>query len=145
MDTRIGDVLEHAGLQEEGGDGSRPEGGPGPAADRRKSTRLTIQFEGSFSSARMLGGRGIVRELSRRGCRVASDTPVPERVELEATIHLDAVHDPVQVELAVVRWSKGNEFGLEFIVTEPQTSARLGRFLAGLGTDALGHEDRAST
>lgn len=144
-DKRVAQVLEGVGLTGEGGGMPTPEGVPGSAADRRKFTRFTVEFEGSFSSSKTLGGYGIVRELCQRGCRVASDTAVPERVELEATIHLDVGHDPVQIELAVVRWSKGNEFGLEFIVAESETSARLGQFLAGLSTSSLGHKNRSST
>lgn len=140
-DRRLARALGLIPSAAEGVDSSTPEGGSEAPDDRRKSSRFTVGFQGSFSSGKMLGGQGIVKELSRRGCRIASDTPVPARSELEATIHLDVVHEPIRIEVAVVRWSEGNEFGLEFMVAEPETFDRLGRFLSELGPSSSDHGD----
>lgn len=131
-DMRLARLIEPYGRAGEDADSSTPEGSREARPDRRSVTRFTVAFQSSFSSAMAFGGHGIVRELSQRGCRVASDTQVPARIELEATIHLDAVSDPVRIELAVVRWSQENQFGLEFVIAEPRTFDRISGFLDSL-------------
>ena len=42
---------------------------------------------------------------------------------------------PMQVDLAVVRWSSGREFGLEFLRMQPEEQTRLRRFISMLERD----------
>ena len=44
---------------------------------------------------------------------------------MEVLINLPLYEHPLHVPLAVIRWSKGQEFGMEFIQMEPDDQQRL--------------------
>lgn len=103
-------------------------------ADRRSEPRFAVRFRSSFSSQKMLGGEGTVTDLSSRGCRVSADTPVPNKAVLEIHIHLEDDQPPIKISEAVVRWSEGSVFGLEFREIEPQSFDRLRRAIQRLSS-----------
>ncbi len=104
------------------------------AVERRREPRFGVRFRSSFSSGKMLGGEGTVTELSSRGCRVSADTPVPAKTILEMHLHLEDDQAPIKIPEAVVRWSEGIEFGLEFKDIEPQSFDRLRRVIQRLSS-----------
>jgi PilZ domain len=67
----------------------------------------------------MVGGEGSVVDLSIRGCRIESSTDVQPGAALEVQIGTSAQELPILIQVAVVRWSRGREFGLEFEVVSP--------------------------
>ena len=95
----------------------------------RKAPRFNVLFSSSFSTEKRVHGDGIVTDLSLEGCRVASETNVPEGTPLEMRIDLDAKESPIEIPMAIVRWSRQGEFGLEFFAIEPESLAALRRFL----------------
>lgn len=93
--------------------------------DIRKFPRFPIQFRSSFTSAHVVGGEGMLIDLSIRGCRVDSETQVQPGTNLEVRIHLPDQEPPIHVELASVRWAREREFGLEFTSMEMDQRERL--------------------
>ena len=102
--------------------------------DLRGQTRLRVQFRGVFSSGvSMVGGEGVLQDLSHFGCRMKSDTSVQPGTELELCFfHGSQEAVPIRVELAMVRWAKGQEFGVKFLLVQSHDEARLRQVIAEL-------------
>jgi hypothetical protein len=84
--------------------------------EQRKNIRFRVQFRSSFSSIVMVGGEGSLVDLSLRGCRIESPTDVQPGASLELQIVAIEREPPIQIQAAIVRWSRGQQFGLEFEV-----------------------------
>ncbi|MGH7204768.1 MAG: PilZ domain-containing protein [Nitrospiraceae bacterium] len=97
----------------------------------RKNLRFAIQLPISFKGDR-IAGEGVVFNLSLEGCAVGSDTSIQPGTYLELRIQTYQQELPVEVELAAVRWSEGQEFGLEFIRIMAEEQERLRRFVKTL-------------
>lgn len=93
--------------------------------EQRKNRRFHVQFRSSFSSIAMVGGEGSVVDLSIRGCRIESPTDVQPGASLEVRIATIEHEPPIQIQQALVRWSRGRQFGLEFETMVPEEWARL--------------------
>ena len=95
--------------------------------DLRGQTRLRLQFRGLFSTGvSMVGGEGVLQDLSHHGCRMKSDISLQPGTELELCFFYgsrEAV--PIRVDLATVRWAKGQEFGVKFLRLQSHEEARL--------------------
>jgi hypothetical protein len=102
--------------------------------DLRQQTRLRVQFRGVFSTgSSMVGGEGVLQDLSHYGCRIKSDTSLQPGTELELCFFYgsrEAV--PIRVELATVRWATGQESGVKFLRVQSHDEARLRQVIAEL-------------
>ena len=96
----------------------------------RQYPRFAVHFPISFSGDH--DGDGVVLNLSVAGCYVESRTIVDRKAYLNVRLHTSRDHDPVKISVAVVRWSRGSKFGLEFILMETQDQEYLGDFLRTL-------------
>ncbi len=102
--------------------------------DRRSEPRFDVRFRSSFASGKMLGGQGTVTDLSSRGCRVSADSSVPAKTVLEMHLTLEDNEEPIKISEAVVRWSEGNDFGLEFREMDPKSFDRMRRVIQKLAS-----------
>ncbi len=93
--------------------------------EQRQHPRFPVQFRSSFSSINRVAGDGKLGDLSIRGCRVFSATSVTVGTALQLRIELGDDEPAVQVQQAVVRWSKTGVFGAEFVSLTPDEWARL--------------------
>ncbi len=102
----------------------------------RGSPRYLVGFHSSFSSAE-ISGAGVGLELSVRGCRISSPTRVTRGTELQLHLVLpeNDHHSFVEVERAVVQWTEGNEFGVEFLQLTTEATERIRQFVRTLGTE----------
>jgi len=73
-----------------------------------------------------------VSSLSNKGCTVRSDEHVRPSTFLVLHIHLSEQYSPIEIKLAVVRWSTGKEFGVEFLEMASQERQRLHHILKSL-------------
>ena len=96
--------------------------------DRRQHARHPVSFPVDYIGGVI--GCGQAADLSPLGCAIASDTPVPVQTYLKIQLSLPGGATPLEIELAVVRWSYGSLFGVEFIAFGELQKARLRRFLA---------------
>jgi len=96
--------------------------------DIRKHTRFTVHFQGSFSSGQRLEGEGTVLNLSIGGCKVKSETRVPLGTDVRVRIMMQE-EQPLEIKRAAVRWTSGQEFGLEFTFVESEEELRLRLFV----------------
>jgi hypothetical protein len=93
--------------------------------EKRKDLRFPVKFRSSFSSVGMVGGEGRVVDLSTRGCRIESSIDVQPGASLEVQIKTIEDNPPIQIQAAVVRWCREQQFGLEFEVIAPTEWAHL--------------------
>jgi len=80
-------------------------------------------------------GEGTVIDLSKRGWKatvVISSHSVRPGTYLKLRLYLHDQAPPVDVDSAAVRWAKGQEFGLEFLIMGSEQEERLRRFLSTL-------------
>lgn len=94
------------------------------ATDKRKYSRFPIFLPVWFNDG-MIAQTGTVVDITREGGRIHCTGPVPEMKYLRVDIQLDQPHDTLAVDLAVMRWSRNREFGVEFIRMAPDQKARL--------------------
>ena len=103
----------------------------------RGQARLRVQFRGLFSaSVSMVGGEGVLEDISHYGCRMESDTALQPSTELELCFFYGSREAaPIRVERAVVRWAKDREFGVKFLRLQSYEEARLRHMIAELLVD----------
>jgi len=99
----------------------------------RKYTRFAVQLPVSFSGDQLSHG-GTILNLSAEGCAITSDTVPDVAVYLKLTMELREREQPVQVDLAAVRWASATRFGVEFIKIRPEEGERLKKFVKALGS-----------
>lgn len=93
--------------------------------EQRKNLRFPVKFRSSFSSVGMVGGEGRAVDLSTRGCRIESSIDVQPGASLEIQIEAIEHHPSIKIQAAIVRWSREQQFGLEFEVIAPTEWAHL--------------------
>jgi c-di-GMP-binding flagellar brake protein YcgR len=94
----------------------------------RKHTRFAVQLPVSFSGDQLSDG-GTILNLSAEGCAITSETVAGTAAYLQLTMQLRERDEPVQVDLAAVRWVAATRFGVEFIKIRPEERERLKKFV----------------
>ena len=99
--------------------------------NRRKYPRFHVELQCSFMGDQYTG-EGTVLDLSMEGCRMCCDTSLFKGTYVELFINLLGQTPPLPVELAVIRWSAGPAFGLEFIRIADRHQVRFRRYVQDL-------------
>jgi len=94
----------------------------------RKHVRFVIQSPVVFRGD-TVSGKGTILNISREGCAITSETVAGTETYLQLQMQLLKKEDPIPVELAAIRWSSGDKFGVEFIKMHPEAGARLQQFV----------------
>lgn len=92
----------------------------------RVGVKYPVQFLGDSTV-----GKGALVNLSGPGCAVASDTSLEPGAYVSLQIKVPKVRKPVVVAVALVRWVKKGQFGLEFIRYGKGGREHLERIVAG--------------
>ena len=95
--------------------------------------RFPLQCPIEFSGGNV-AGEGTVLNISEHGWKAVSAQSVSQGTCLALRIALPDGGPPMKVDLAVVRWSREREFGLEHLVMGAEERERLGRFVEALET-----------
>ena len=82
--------------------------------------------------------------LSIRGCRIESLLDVKPGAILEVRIEVIEHRPPIQIQAAVVRWSREREFGLEFEVIAPTEWAYLREIVKQIGLEPYQREQQGA-
>jgi hypothetical protein len=91
----------------------------------RIPVHVPVMFEGEGCT-----GQGSTFNVSTWGCAVESRIPMPAGLYVGVSFSLPDRRPPLEVELAAVRWSRSNQFGMEFLSITPENRNRLEEFLA---------------
>lgn len=94
----------------------------------RKHVRFAVQRPVSFQGD-LVAGTGTILNISRQGCAIMSDSVADADAYLQLKVQLLEEEDPVQVDLAAVRWSSAKRFGVEFIKMQQDVGERLKQFV----------------
>jgi len=92
--------------------------------EQRRHARVGTEYLALFSGER-IRAQGVVLDLSVAGCRMRSPVEFTTGDYFGVVIDVPRYINPLAVTLAVVRWSKGQECGMEFIQMEPDDQRRL--------------------
>ena len=99
------------------------------AGEQRRGQRVPVyvpvMFEGEGRT-----GQGSTVNVSTWGCAVESQVPMPPGLYVGVSFSLPDHRAPLQVELAAVRWSRRNLFGMEFLSISKENRNRLEEFLS---------------
>lgn len=110
--------------------------------EARKYPRFPVTLPASFSDG--VGVLvGTVMDISREGCRIRSADAVPSEKYFAVEIELEELSERLSINLAVMRWTRQGEFGVEFIRMEPESQALLRRIIRNCEetAKAAGSED----
>jgi PilZ domain len=112
--------------------------------NRRKYPRFHVELQCSFVGDQYTG-EGTVLDLSMEGCRMCCDTSLFKGAYVELFINLLGQIPPLPVELAVIRWSAGPAFGLEFIRIADRHQVRFRRYMQDLEQSLMAKVPAVST
>ncbi len=102
----------------------------------RSESRLPITCSVTFSGYK-LELEGQVRNLSMSGCALESEELIQPGTPLFLSLSLPDRDEPLEIELATVRWSQAGSVGLKTIIMGLDSRERLQSFLEeNLGGDS---------
>lgn len=97
---------------------------PSNPVEQRKYTRLPVYFPASFGDG-SIEQTGIVLDISPEGCRIRCPEASSALQYFQVQIRLVELQETLEVDLAVKRWARNGDLGVEFIRLEPAQQARL--------------------
>ena len=80
----------------------------------RSSPRKHVRYSANVQTDNG-AGQGILFDLSATGCRMQSNVALTPGSYLALHIETPDTESPLAVEVSVVRWTKDNQFGIEFL------------------------------
>jgi hypothetical protein len=92
--------------------------------DKRRHPRYAVEYAGSFLG-NGINSKGVILNLSTSGCRGSSEAMIRHDALLRVVIDVPRLLAPIQVDRAIIRWSSGKEFGLEFVGISFEDQQRL--------------------
>jgi len=101
---------------------------PDASLDLRRGPRFEARGSVTFEGEGHVGS-GKIFNVSSWGCGVESITDVIPGIYVGVRLSLPDQLNPVEIELAAVRWSARRRFGVEFLSISPPSRTRLEQFL----------------
>jgi hypothetical protein len=95
----------------------------------RYRQRIPLRIPVTFTMGARIG-EGRVLNLTVPGCLIESPVTLQKGQSIQLNIHLPGLERPLPVGLAVVRWTNGKQFGVEFIRMGQSEGLLLKRFMA---------------
>lgn len=80
----------------------------------RSSPRMSVRYPASIQTDNG-AGQGILFDLSATGCRMQSAVPLARGSYLALHIETPDAESPLAVDVSIVRWTKDDQFGIEFL------------------------------
>jgi hypothetical protein len=94
----------------------------------RQTSRHRVGYRMDYGTG-MHCSIGKLVDISRQGWRVVGEQPVVKGTKLSVTMNLPGETMPIMIDEAMVRWTNGNEFGIELTRITPDAAARLSDYL----------------
>ena len=99
--------------------------------DQRKHDRVRVEYLASLSGS-SYRAKGTILNLSVGGCRIRTTFMIKKDDCLGVLIDIPKYDRPLYVSRAEVRWSGGQDFGMEFIQIEMEDQQRLGETIRAI-------------
>ena len=96
--------------------------------EQRKYDRVCVEYAASFSGP-TYRAQGTVLNLSMVGCRARSERTIMKDESVGMLIDVPRYEHPLYISRAEVRWSDGQDFGMEFIHIELEDRHRLAEII----------------
>lgn len=80
----------------------------------RCSPRTYVRYQASVQTDNRLG-EGTLFDLSSTGCRIQSTISLAPGTYLVLSIDAPEIENPLGIEVSIVRWSKDDQVGIEFL------------------------------
>jgi hypothetical protein len=94
-----------------------------PGTEQRKYPRFVVALPAVIDDGDRLQTCTVI-DISREGCRIrVSPTPGTKYFRIE--IHLAGLNDTLAIDLAVMRWARNGDIGVEFICMSETHQERL--------------------
>jgi hypothetical protein len=100
-----------------------------PEIAERNARRVTYLGRVLFLGDCGFRGLADLRNLSTTGCQVMSEIPLQLGMELQLSMEGASHERNILIEMAKVRWTTGDSYGLEFLAIDPLERERLRLFL----------------
>lgn len=97
--------------------------------DQRHDDRCPVRIPMVYWGEEFLG-QGTVVDLSPRGLFVVGNDPVESGTEIRGLLFLPSDTEPLYIYRALVRWTRGIEFGVEILTIAASERARLEAVIA---------------
>lgn len=105
---------------------------PSASLDLRRAPRVQSRGSVTFEGEGHVGS-GRIFNVSSWGCGVESITDVAPGTYVGVSLSLPDQLNPLEIELAAVRWSARRRFGVEFLSISQPSRKRLEEFLERRG------------
>lgn len=99
--------------------------------EAQREQRLFVQYPVDFLGTQGVG-QGRLVSLSTGGGAIESGTAVQRGTVLTLRVHASSFPQPIAVDRALVVWTAGNDFGVQFLSLGTREQARLTQLIAGL-------------
>ncbi len=95
-----------------------------PITDHRKYPRYTVAFPATIDDGVAIQASKAI-DISREGCRIRCTETTPGAKYFRVEIHITGASDTLAIDLAVMRWARLGDIGVEFICLSPENQKRL--------------------
>jgi hypothetical protein len=99
--------------------------------DQRQYDRVAVRLPATCRGEHS-GGKGVVTDISMRGCMLETDVQLMEGELIEISFQPSDPVQPVIVEAAVVRSARSGSVGFEFLRLQPNEKETLHQFMMSL-------------
>jgi hypothetical protein len=94
---------------------------------RRTQLRAAVQLPAMFLTPKLVGN-GVIQDASRKGLRIETRESVSLGMAFAIQVYFPKVPKPLEIEEAVVQWTKGTQFGVRFTKLNDEALPRLDTF-----------------
>jgi PilZ domain len=94
---------------------------------RRTQLRASVQLPAMFLTPKLVGN-GVIQDASRKGLRIETREPVSQGMAFAIQVYFPKEPKPLEIEEAVVQWTKGTQFGVRFTKLNVEALPRLDSF-----------------
>ncbi len=98
--------------------------------EERNAPRIRLGCRLFFSNEDHVDGEATIIDVSKSGCAAESETTLEAGMILKLSIFLPDYGWQLEIDRALVRWVRGQIFGMEFQTLRPVQRERLRRLVA---------------
>ena len=101
----------------------------------RTRPRIEVDYPATFTHDQ-LSGNGTLTNLTISGAEILSQVDLPIDGHLTLRVQATGARPPIVIALAVVRWKRGDRFGLEFVRFDGKSKQQLEEMLNQSGSSS---------
>ncbi len=95
-----------------------------PVVTRRMYRRVSTEYPSYYLMGQVLR-QSVIRDISLNGVRIQSLSDLPRNTLVMIRLWLPDQQDSLDIDQAIVRWVRGQEFGVQFVSLSNEADFRL--------------------